>query len=97
MSEDERQETTRWRAAPGVLAEEIDGEVLVLDMESNQYFGLNELGALIWEGIVAEQTAAEIEATILQVYDVEPEAARRDLAAFCQELEARGLIEAGGS
>ena len=38
-------------AGPDVVHEEFDGEIVVLNLQSGQYFGLNEPGAALWMAI----------------------------------------------
>lgn len=47
-------------AGPDVIDEEFDGEVVVLNMQTGQYFGLNESGAALWSAILAGADPAEI-------------------------------------
>jgi len=37
--------------AETVFAQEVDGEMVLLDMESENYFGLDEVGTAIWQAM----------------------------------------------
>ncbi len=45
---------------PDVVGEEFDGEVVVLNLRTGQYFGLNESGAALWGAILAGADPADI-------------------------------------
>ena len=42
-----------------VLSQEINGETVLLDLESESYFGLNEIGTRIWQVLESEHCVAE--------------------------------------
>ena len=49
--------------SPTVAAETVDGEVLMINLESGSYYSLRDTGAAIWDGIergAATQTIAAI-------------------------------------
>ncbi len=72
---------------------EISGEVIILDMKSGVYYGLNEVGAKIWNLIQQPKTIVEIQNAILAEYEVEPEKCDRDILVLLQDLAAKGLVE----
>ncbi len=85
--------TVRVRAAANVFARDFDGEIVLLDLARGDYFGLDAIGARLWNGLMAGKTAAEIAAQIGPDYDVEPAVIARDLDALVAELIAQGLVE----
>lgn len=87
-------EQTTVVVAPGLTAADLGGEAVVLDPQSGRYYGLNELGARIFELARKPRTVDRIMHALLQEYDVEAETLRADLLAFLQEMEQRNLIEA---
>jgi hypothetical protein len=70
----------------------IEGEAVILSMESKVLRGLNPVGSRIWELIDGRRGLEEITATIVQEFDVTPAAAAQDVGAFLQELLDRGLV-----
>lgn len=80
------------RGSDDVLVRALDGEAVLLDMASGKYFGLNEVGARIWELIEKGERAGAIRAAIIAEFEVDEERASADLAALVAELEARGLV-----
>ena len=78
-----------------VFAQEVDGEMVLLDMNSENYFGLDEVGTTIWQAMQEKEILQEVYDTMLDQYDVEPEILERDLIDFVQKLSESGLIEIG--
>ena len=71
----------------------LNGEVVLLELRSGVYYGLNASGSVIWKLIQKETTVGQILETLLKKYDVAPDRCERDLCALLQDLCAAGLIE----
>ena len=78
-----------------VFAQEVDGEMVLLDMNSENYFGLDEVGTAIWQAMQERASLEEVYRSMLEQYEVEPEVLRKDLLDFAQKLSDSGLIEIG--
>ena len=78
---------------PHVMARDVGGEVVVLDLEGGTYYGLDAVGAQIWQHLSQNKTLAETLAAILGLYDVSREQAQRDLIALVRDLQSHKLIE----
>ena len=76
-----------------VFAQEVDGEMVLLDMESENYFGLDEVGTAIWQAMQEKETLQEVLEALLEQYDVEAEILERDLSDFVTKLLESGLVE----
>lgn len=79
--------------ADTVFAQEVDGEMVLLDMESENYFGLDEVGTAIWQEMQEKETLQEVLETLLEQYEVEEEVLKRDLLDFVEKLQESGLVE----
>jgi len=77
---------------PAVVDEMIDGEVVVIDLRSGNYFSLVESAAVIWASLVARPTHDEVAASLGRVYDAEPEQCFAVSGAFLDLLVAEGLV-----
>ncbi len=75
-----------------VLFQVLDEEVVLLDMKSGQYFGLNEIGALIWVMSKKGASLGSILSDIIEKYDVSESELVGHVTPFLDELEAEGLI-----
>lgn len=75
-----------------VLMQKVADEAVLLDLGSQCYFGLDEVGTLIWEGLGENKTEDEIVGQIVQEFDVSKEVAARDVRDFLHKLEQDKLI-----
>ncbi len=79
--------------ADTVFAQEVDGEMVLLDMNSENYFGLDAVGTDIWQAMQEEEKLEKVLETLLEQYDVEEEVLKKDLFAFVQKLQESGLVQ----
>lgn len=80
-------------ASDDVVAKEVGGEIVLLDLASGTYFGLNEVGGRIWQMIDGQScTLAQIYAVIEAEYDAEAQQVRADVMTLLDELRQRQLI-----
>jgi Coenzyme PQQ synthesis protein D (PqqD) len=75
-----------------VLARQVGEETVILDLVGGGYFGLNPVGARIWQLMAEGKTLAEVCETILATYEVSREQIERDVLALAQDLNAKQLI-----
>lgn len=80
-------------AAREQVSANLQGEAIVLGLEKGMYYGLDEVGARIWELVREPRKVAQIRDTIVAEYDVEAGTCQGDLLAFLGKLEGAGLIE----
>lgn len=76
-----------------VLVSEVDGEVVMLDRESDVYYGLNEVGAHIWEQLEEPRSVDELEESTAEAFDVSRVRCREDIQEFLTDLLESDLIE----
>jgi len=70
----------------------IEGEAVILSMDTKVLRGLNPVGSRIWELIDGQRSLEEITGTIVLEFDVTPADAAQDVRAFIQELLDGGLV-----
>ena len=75
-----------------VLARQIGGETVMLDLAQGPYFGLDPVGARIWQLLADGKTLAEVCDAMMTEYDVTRDDIERDVARLAEELADRGLI-----
>lgn len=83
----------RFVVPKNVLVREVDGEAVILNIESERYFGLDDIGTRIWSALTAANSAQEAYETLLKAYDVDPDILRQDLNELIEKLMANGLLE----
>ncbi len=77
---------------PGVVYETVDGETIVVNLDSGTYYDLNRTGACIFELIAACASFEETIAGICGAYDVDPATATADTDRLIDELLDEGLL-----
>ncbi|NEO14257.1 MULTISPECIES: PqqD family peptide modification chaperone [unclassified Moorena] len=82
-------------AAKEQLSSDLTGETIILNSKSGVYFGLNAVGASVWNLIQEPKTVNEIRDAILAKYQVEREQCENDILGLLQEMQTEGLIEVG--
>lgn len=75
------------------VAAQMDGEVVILGFQSGSYYGLDQVGAFVWEMLQQPQTVSEIRDAILAEYDVAPDECERDLLELLDDMASKQLIE----
>ncbi|HYH37821.1 MAG TPA: PqqD family peptide modification chaperone [Azospirillum sp.] len=84
---------TRLKRADDVLATEVDGEMVMMDIEKGVYFGLDAVGTDIWKRLEAPVTAAELAEGLSLDYDADPATIERDVLALLTAMADQGLVE----
>ena len=75
-----------------VLSQEVDGETVLLDLKSESYFGLDEVGTRIWKLMNKTSNLQTISDTLLAEYDVNEKQLKKDLQEHIAQLAHVGLI-----
>jgi len=81
-------------AARDQVSTELEGEAVILGLADGVYYGLDGVGALVWERLREPRSVAELRDAVTAAFDVDRETAERDLLALLRELAGRGLVEA---
>ena len=77
----------------GKISADLEGEEVILDMESGLYFGLNEVGQFVWKRLEEPCSFRTILDSMLSEYDVTEEICRSDLRSFLKGMAEAGLIQ----
>jgi hypothetical protein len=76
-----------------VMTRTVGEEVVVLNLVTGTYFGLDPVGARIWKLMADGKTLGEICDRILEEYEVTREELERDTLRLADELNGQGLIQ----
>jgi hypothetical protein len=78
-----------------VVSCELDGEVAILNMKNGVYYGLNPVGAAVWNLIEMENNVnvAQIIERIVDEYDVEKDECHKDIIELIEQLLKNGLVQ----
>ena len=77
---------------PDQVSTNLEDEVVILSLKDGVYYGLNPVGARIWNIIKEPRSVKEILNIILAEFEVEPKSCQEDLMRLLQELASRELI-----
>jgi hypothetical protein len=75
-----------------VLIRFLDQESVLLNLETERYFGLDAVGTRMWQVATAAATVEAALAQLLEEYDAPEERLRADLAKLLDRLVENGLI-----
>lgn len=78
---------------PGVMFRDLDGEAVVLEIESGRYFGLNETGTRMWLLLQEHGFVDRVLRELLAEYDVTEDRLRRELVSFIDTLSSQQLLQ----
>jgi hypothetical protein len=76
-----------------VIFTDLDGvEGVLVDLNTKQYFQLNETASLIWRGLVKGTAVADIAREMAEVYDVTLDHAQASVEAAVARFSAHHLL-----
>lgn len=76
-----------------ILMRELDGESVILDLSSENYFGLDDIGTRMWQVLAESNNVKDAYDILLEEYDVAPEQLQQDLREFITDLFESGLVK----
>lgn len=81
-----------FRASDDVVAREVGGEMVLLDLASGTYFGLGAVGSRVWEQLSqGEASLAQLADLIEAEFDAPREVIEQDLAELIGQLVDKQL------
>ena len=70
----------------------LNGEVVILNMKDDVYYGLDQVGGRIWNLIQEPITFGEIIQKLLEEFDVEDQQCSADVLGLLEDMLSKGLI-----
>ena len=81
------------KVSSDILHNQVEEELVLLDLNTEKYFGLDETGTAFWKAVTGSPTIEDAYQELLATYEVEPEQLRTDLKNLLQELINQGLLK----
>ena len=81
------------RVSRDVLFQEVNGEMVLLDMAGERYFGLNDVGARVWQLLHEGTNIGGIVETLFDEFEVDRETLEADVYALLAQLTDAGLVD----
>ena len=74
-----------------VVFRELDGETVILNLGTGNYFGLDDVGTRMWTLMREHQVLRTVLGVLLTEYDVSSETLQTDLLQLTEQLQVNGL------
>lgn len=84
--------SNRFEKSDNCLFREIDGEGVILNLDDENYYGLNATGVEIWTALDSGCSLDAAVEKLLLAFDVSEDEARADAMALVGDLVARGIL-----
>ena len=81
---------------PDTLINVIEGESVLLNLKSESYFGLDQVGTRMWSLLTSTDSIQTAYEKLLEEYDVLADTLRQDMQDLIEQLIANGLVEVAG-
>jgi hypothetical protein len=82
----------RFSVANDVHARQFDGEIVILHLRAGKYFGLNDVGALVWQSLLAGASVSDVIVRLRGEYDVDETTLSGDILTLVEQLLERNLV-----
>jgi hypothetical protein len=83
--------------SPDQVSTGVEDDVVVLSLADSTYYGLNPVGARIWELLAEPTTVGAIVERLMAEYEVERQECETDVIEVVGELVSRGLVREGSA
>ena len=80
------------RRNPDLLHAAAGNDILMMSVEAGAYFGLEQVGARIWEMTADQITVEQICTRLTAEYDVEPDVCEAEVLTFLARLAEQHII-----
>lgn len=81
-----------WRISDQAIANAVADETVILHLGNGTYFGLDSVGARLWDAIKAGLPPVSVCDNLLEEYEVDQATLQADLRALLAELADNDLI-----
>ncbi len=86
-------EDAAWVASDQVVAADLGEGLALLNLSTNEYFSLNEVGAFVWGVLQTPRPRADIVRAVMEAYEVAESACVADIDLLLEELKNAALAE----
>jgi len=82
----------RVRISDDAVFRELDGEAVILHLDSGMYFGLDPVGTRLWQLIAEHGHLQPVYEAAIEEFAVDPAVLERDLLDLVDALAEKGLL-----
>lgn len=76
-----------------IVTADMDGEIVMMHVETGNYFGLGSVGSAIWTLIENPLNVEDLVTTLLDQYEIGKDQCETEVLRFLNEMNTIGLIE----
>jgi len=76
-----------------ILASDMDGEIVMMQIETGKYYNLGRIGGIIWNMLAEPIEVEEVIEKLVDQYSVSKEQCELDTLPFLQQMQQQGLIQ----
>jgi hypothetical protein len=76
-----------------VLDVDMDGELVMMDIEQGRYFGLNQTGTRIWTLLAQPVIISDLCDKLMAEFSVDQKQCEQEVVAYLEKLLTRGLLQ----
>lgn len=84
---------TTVRRAPEILCADVSGEMVLVDAERGQYYGLDDITSAIWSRLAQPTSIGALCSALLADYEGDADAIANDVITLLERLAAEGLVD----
>lgn len=85
--------STCYEAVKDHLSCELNGESVILSMETGMYHGVNSVGSYIWSLVQGPASLDDIISALVNEFEVDEEVCRQEVVAFLEKMKEKELIK----
>jgi hypothetical protein len=84
-----------WRPDPDVMTQLVEGETVLVHLQTNEIYALNPTATRAWDMLAAGSNREEVQEALLEEFDVPPDQLRGEIDTLIADLVKKKLLLAG--
>jgi hypothetical protein len=77
---------------PEIIHNDIDGEVVIMSIEQNKFYGIDKIGTCIWKLLDTPKNVENIIDEMLKQYNVTREVCETDILSFLNKMAHQNML-----
>lgn len=83
---------SHFRRKEQVLTQSVSDTQVLFDLDSGQYYSLNEVGGRLWQLCDGSHSVSEVISALCDEFEASPEMIESDVLELLRELECEALV-----
>ncbi|MCF0039519.1 PqqD family protein [Dyadobacter fanqingshengii] len=85
---------TKYQLTSDQISSKVAGETVILNHNKGAYYGLNDVGVLVWDNLEkGPQTIESLCNAVTSEYEVDPDTCKSDIDTLLKDLISEKLVE----